>query len=587
MFKHLAKNKHGDTLVEVTLAIGIFSMVAVAAVSVLSASTSSAEDTLEASITREQIDAQADALRFIQNAALVDHDTATPKFSNLWDEIKKNAIVIDNTMTDSRAEELLQYVPDSCSENYSSTIEHNGVTITNDAYNKAFIIDPNQLSNYANASMNEANAMLGSVYINKNAKNNATSPILTPASTFPRLIYNTSSDKFLSSDVEGNLSLAEGIYVVAVKDSRDSTADYYDFYIRTCWYNTDDSERPSTISTVIRLNDLDATKYEIDEGTVSYNTENSTLGSVEGNYPTGTTQLYGRQVTVAATPNPNLPKLQFIGWYDSDNRLVSTNNPYTYTINRKNITLTAKFGFKIKVLNVYPPQDPAATISGASSASLKTWMEQWGVNEESDGVKELKVTPVPIASFNANPYSYLGSKNNWNYDIIVFGFWDYNGKADLTASSAAATRDFINNNGGVLFGHDTLDASSCDASGTYFHPHFYSLIDLMDLECIEGGNSITDKVKIVKTGIFTDYPYKIGNLGSILTIPPAHRTRFRSHGTVWLRFDNLYEKPDSDNFYLASSRSGRTAFINTGHSNGQATPEERKIIANVLFYLYK
>lgn len=232
--------KRGDTLIEVTLAIGIFSLVAVAAVAVLSSSTSSAQDTLEVSITREAIDAQADALRFIQSAAMVDHDTATPKFSDLWSKITGKAINLNlSNMTDAARKQLLQYAPDSCAENYQSSV----------AYNNAFIIDPNQLSNYANTT-DTRNVQ---VLIDKNSGK------LAPASTYPRLIYDTSDPAFVASDIDNEFSKAEGIYIVAIKDSRSSKPDYYDFYIRTCWYGTD-SERPSTISTVIRLNDLDATK---------------------------------------------------------------------------------------------------------------------------------------------------------------------------------------------------------------------------------------------------------------------------------------------------------------------------------------
>lgn len=336
MFKHLAKNKHGDTLIEVTLAIGIFSMVAVAAVSVLSASTSSAEDTLEASITREQIDAQADALRFIQNAALVDHDTATPKFSNLWDEIKKNAITIENTWSDEQIKKVIQYTPDSCEDNYKE-----------DIFKKAFIIDPNQLGNYANEK-----ADVKSVYIDKETKNNSSKPILVTTSTYPRLVYgnnNTSSEALFSSDTSGDLLLAEGIYVIAVKDSRNQSndaAEYYDFYIRTCWYNTDDSERPSTISTVIRLNDLDATKYEIPEGSFSYHTENSSIGTVTGDYPSGTTQLYGKTVTITATPKPGF---DFLGWFKPDGTIYSKDPILKYVIEGKELDVTAKFGIEINV----------------------------------------------------------------------------------------------------------------------------------------------------------------------------------------------------------------------------------------------
>ena len=264
MFKSF---RRGDTLIEVTLAIGVFSLVAVSAVSILGSSTSSAEDTLETSITREQIDAQADALRFIHSAAQVDNATATPKFANLWKKITAKAITIRSDWTTQQVEQLLQYAPDSCAVNYENT---------NEAFKHAFLIDPNKLGTYSEASLADADKMLkgnNSIFITKDSTigNDAnSSKILAQTTTYPRLVYAGADDSaLLGSDIGGALSAAEGIYIVGVKDSRTSTdkADYYDFYIRTCWYGID-SERPSTISTVIRLNDLDATKYDIEEGRV-------------------------------------------------------------------------------------------------------------------------------------------------------------------------------------------------------------------------------------------------------------------------------------------------------------------------------
>ena len=70
--------KKGDTLVEVSLAIGIFSMVAIAAVSVINGSTNGAQASLESTITREEIDGQAEALRFIQSAYVAGGDEGAP-----------------------------------------------------------------------------------------------------------------------------------------------------------------------------------------------------------------------------------------------------------------------------------------------------------------------------------------------------------------------------------------------------------------------------------------------------------------------------------------------------------------------------
>ena len=66
------RKRIGDTLVEVALAIGIFSMVAISVVAVVSGSSSGAQSSLETTVTREQIDAQAEALRFIHNSYIAD-----------------------------------------------------------------------------------------------------------------------------------------------------------------------------------------------------------------------------------------------------------------------------------------------------------------------------------------------------------------------------------------------------------------------------------------------------------------------------------------------------------------------------------
>ena len=67
--------KRGDTLIEVMLAVGIFSMVAVAVVAVMSGGTSSAQTALETTLAREEIDAQAEALRFIQASYIADKNS--------------------------------------------------------------------------------------------------------------------------------------------------------------------------------------------------------------------------------------------------------------------------------------------------------------------------------------------------------------------------------------------------------------------------------------------------------------------------------------------------------------------------------
>ena len=248
--------KKGDTLIEVTLAVGIFSMVAVAITAVMSSGTAGAQTALETTLTREEVDTQAEALRFIQTAyASNKQDTENNGFRAIWEQITDHAIDLGK-INESDREAILQYHPDNCSELYSN------ININNQ---NAFVINPRQLGNY----INDSNIGVDSVYIPYVKKNNTKNEQFAQASVYPRLTYgsnaadaNTNAQS-LSSPASDNLFRAEGIYVIAVKgsntpDSTNSKANsFYDFYIRTCWYGID-ANQPSTISTVIRLHNPDA-----------------------------------------------------------------------------------------------------------------------------------------------------------------------------------------------------------------------------------------------------------------------------------------------------------------------------------------
>ena len=262
--------KLGDTLVEVTLAIGIFSMVAIAAVSVISASTSGTQSILENTLTREQIDSQAEALRFIQSAyaAEGERDPSNPtKYALLWQAISSHAISLEGTdaVSSDVKNNILNYNPTTCSALYTDTT-------TSIVSQNAFIINLNALGSDVDKNS------VGNIVVSAKDSTSLNSAF-RPATTYPRLIYgaaNNLDDPLYNPNVSSNLYAAEGLFVVAVKDTSgttivsddtgniDSISAYIDFYIRSCWFATG-SERPTTISTVIRLYNPDTVsinKYE-------------------------------------------------------------------------------------------------------------------------------------------------------------------------------------------------------------------------------------------------------------------------------------------------------------------------------------
>lgn len=259
-------HKRGDTLIEVALAIGIFSLVAVAVVAVVSGSTSNAQSALELTLTREEIDAQAEAIRFIQTSYIAGGNVNVQnntKYKVLWDQITKHAIDLNNTSLNAKT--ILEYNPKTCDDVYKNN---------NLAKQNAFVIDTRNLGLEYDSKHNKFKDASGNstVDINKIVVDSKTKDVsFIAATTYPRMFYKKAgaeeSDALLDRDTDTTLAAVEGIHVIAIKDNKSTviinsseTSAYYDFYIRTCWYNPGAS-RPSTISTVIRLQDPSVIAY--------------------------------------------------------------------------------------------------------------------------------------------------------------------------------------------------------------------------------------------------------------------------------------------------------------------------------------
>ena len=223
----------------------------------------------------------------------------------------------------------------------------------------------------------------------------------------------------------------------------------------------------------------------------------------------------------------------------------------------------------IKVLNVYPVK-----ANGTAGNHLQGWMDTYG-----KGL--IHVTPVSITAFNTNPEAYLGTNGNWKYDEIVFGFLDCNASQDLSVGASELVSNYLSSGGAAIFGHDTL------TKGCGNHKNFNTLAKYvnMDLNPIHNPYPSGNKVKIIREGVFTKYPYEIGHLDTVLTIPSSHVYGQSANGDVWLTFNSpAFESAlSADTVYLSTY--GNNAFIQTGHLDGKATEDEQKIIANIIFYM--
>ena len=255
----MLRSKKGDTLIEVLLAVGIFSMIAISVVAVMSGGTSEAQLALETTLAREEIDAQAEALRYVHDSYINDKNSNNENLPTiaLWRKITNldpNAGPVNVYVPKDSDDDIniLQYTPSQCPTDISS--EPVG--------NYAFILDTRQL-NAGAAAYKSAKDDRGKEEQNR---------VFTQTLTYPRLVFNSDDNSSLISDAPANdfLRRAEGIYVVAVADKEttvlydidgnttkaESDPAFFDFYIRTCWYGND-TDTPSTISTVIRLHNPD------------------------------------------------------------------------------------------------------------------------------------------------------------------------------------------------------------------------------------------------------------------------------------------------------------------------------------------
>ena len=227
---------------------------------------------------------------------------------------------------------------------------------------------------------------------------------------------------------------------------------------------------------------------------------------------------------------------------------------------------STNYGKTVRVLNVYPNV----------GNQLKGWMQNYGLGL-------ITVDEVPITSFNANPNRYLMENGLYKYDVIMFGSWDTNNDYDLSWAAAQATEQFILTGRGVLFGHDTI----CDYGGMGHHNFNYLAKYVKATPTRNVARVGSSTVKVIKKGLLTKYPYDIETRN--LTVPYCHTSGVLVYSDIWIKFLNLggplTDGPDigNNNYYLASWNN--CAFIRTGHSNGAATADEQKILANVLFYL--
>jgi prepilin-type N-terminal cleavage/methylation domain-containing protein len=255
-------NRRGDTLIEVMFSITVFALIAVISVNLMNGGIYTAQKSLEVGMARNEIDAQAEALRYIQHSYLAEKEleSGNRQFTALWDRLTDPAHRIAQVPSDTLAESFNSM--NRCSEAYQSDgqVFRYGAFVLNTR-----LIQPDSGATVPGSGMTY-NQLLEHMIVG--ARYGATTNKLQQTSLFPRILYSRwgsssvvdadSSDSALKeAEMYREIASAQGIWIIAVRGgtNAEDTAlepEFYDFYIRTCWHSIGRSV-PSTIGSIVRL----------------------------------------------------------------------------------------------------------------------------------------------------------------------------------------------------------------------------------------------------------------------------------------------------------------------------------------------
>ena len=262
MAKKTKKTLYGDTIVEAVVAIAIYSIVAVLALSSMSSGLSTAQRNLESTMSRTAIDSQSDALRYYYESYIAAKSGKKDDayYGKIWEEISPKESNVDpaslDDLSERSREKLIKADSEKLAEGKIFALSGRG------ALSSTVGLDNKTVYGFGNGDyyyINQNN------YINYQIIGN-----IGAAPLYPRITYSTmdssgniDSDETGAMDVlnsdgdsDGNrqsrvANTAEGVWIFPKKTNKG-----YDFFVRTCW-NPVGSKSPSTFTSVVRLYNAD------------------------------------------------------------------------------------------------------------------------------------------------------------------------------------------------------------------------------------------------------------------------------------------------------------------------------------------
>lgn len=208
-----SNSQRGDTLIEVMFAFAIFALVAVSSLTIMNRGIATAQQSLEITLVRAQMDAQAEAIRYIHQAYIAAYQKGGPAPTGTAAEWIK----MTSKATGKGADVASQFG------------QTNGT--------RCAVFSSQQKPFILNARM---------------AKVESARPLLSPPANqslppFSQVVYRVDPATGLPS-----VTNAYGIWIEAIPSVNIQGTGFVDFHIRSCWSGAG-SARPSTLGTIVRL----------------------------------------------------------------------------------------------------------------------------------------------------------------------------------------------------------------------------------------------------------------------------------------------------------------------------------------------
>ena len=220
------KSLRGDTLIEVLFSITIFGLIAVITVNLMNNGIYTAQKSLEITMTRNEIDSQAEALRFIHGNYLAEKDFTggVTQYRELWEKI------VSFSQEPSTDLALSFNNMDSCEVVYDNnsniSINRFGAFIVNTRF-----IQPTDITTAyetGDISGSAGSETLNEIIVSNTFNSDNDDDILRPTSLFPRVIYRSNNGHVVSqsddeppklkeSETLTRVAAAEGIVLTELK----------------------------------------------------------------------------------------------------------------------------------------------------------------------------------------------------------------------------------------------------------------------------------------------------------------------------------------------------------------------------------